>query len=402
MIRPTLLEEKPALHLEVIDPPADTAVVPEANTGDNVRASWNFSLHQLRANIAHCSPEGKEALVAAFLWCIDPMHPVHRKEFSRRVDYNENTIWKIFQGKYRSPDGNTLLDVPKPLIKGIRDFLKLERERYGGGKTEFVETPTSKRIFTICDLARESQTPAFVWGHSHCGKTWAGRNYVAQNNHGRSVYCRVPSASGLGGLVRAIATSVGVSDKGNTANLTGYIKKAVTSDMLLFLDEVHQLAYTYRKASFFAALEVIREIYDETQCGMVLCGTSLMMDQIRGARHAELEQLFNRGTHRLNLMSAPTVADLTAILKHWGLEVPDKKLVLTVVDKTEHDEEVKDAPYEVLRQLATTVRLKAITERLRYARKIAKKAKADLNWTHFLLAHHMIANQANDDKGGWE
>jgi hypothetical protein len=41
-----------------------------------VRASWNFSLDKLRTNIAHCSPEGKEALVSAFLWCIDSRHPV--------------------------------------------------------------------------------------------------------------------------------------------------------------------------------------------------------------------------------------------------------------------------------------------------------------------------------------
>lgn len=397
----TDLSEKTNINLTVVDTPLDETI-PAGNTGDNNRASWNFSLHQLRANIAHCSPEGKDALVSAFLWCIDATHPVHRKDFSQAVNYNENTIWKIFQGKYTHPSDGTRLDVPKQLIASIKSFLKLAKDRHGGGKTEFVETPTSRRIFTTCDLARESQTPAFIWGHSHCGKTWGGRNYVAQNNHGRSVYCRVPAASGLGGLIRALAASVGVSDKGNTANLISYIRKAITPDMLVFLDEVHQLTYTYRKESFFAALEVLREIYDETRCGMVFCGTALLMEKVDGAKNAELEQLFNRGTHRLNLMNAPTTGDLKAILGSWKLDFPDRKMEVVVVAATDRSKEVIDNPYDVLRQLATSTRLKAITERLRYGRKICAKAEEKFSWKHFLQAHHMITSQAADVESDWK
>jgi DNA transposition AAA+ family ATPase len=301
----------------------DATPIPAHNLGDTVRASWNFSKHQLVANIAHCSPEGKEALVTAFMWCIDPMHPVHQKDFAARVGYSSNTVWKIFQGKYTAPDG-TRLDVPRKLIDAIRSFLKLEAERFTGGTTDFVETPTYRRIAAICDLARESQTPAFIIGPSHCGKTTGLRQYVSANNHGRSVYCRIPAASGVTGLLRVIATAVGVSDNNNEVNLRRYIKRAITRDMLVALDEVHQLSYTYQKSSFFKALEVIREVYDETRCGMVLCGTKLLLEKIEGAKNAELEQLFNRGTHRLNLGNSPTPSDLKAILTANHLEFPDR------------------------------------------------------------------------------
>ena len=124
MSTPTTIKEPQVIDLPVA-PEHSLALVdaespiPSSNLGDTVRASWNFSKHQLLANIAHCSAEGKEALVSAFMWCIDPMHPVHQKDFSVRVGYSHNTIWKIFQGKYTHPDG-TRLDVPRKLIEAIR------------------------------------------------------------------------------------------------------------------------------------------------------------------------------------------------------------------------------------------------------------------------------------------
>src|ERR1700691_2789175 len=39
---------------------------PEQNSGNNVRASWNFSLADVRANLAHCNAEAKEAVISAF------------------------------------------------------------------------------------------------------------------------------------------------------------------------------------------------------------------------------------------------------------------------------------------------------------------------------------------------
>ena len=83
----------------------------------------------------------------------------------------------------------------------------------------------------------------------------------------------------------------------------------------------------------------------------------------------------------------PTRADLTAILKHHDLEFPARELTITVGGITE-------SPYEILRQQAKVNGLKAITERLRYAHKLADKKDGKLGWSHFIDAHLRIEKQS--------
>ena len=275
-------------------PPSRPAPEVEPVAGNPVRASWNFSLDNIRSAIARYSPEAKEALVSAFLWCIDPAHPLAKPDFASRVGTSDNTVYKIYTGKYRHPETGDQLQPSADLIKAIHDFLALEKKRFEAGETHLVVTPTLKKIVTTCDLARESQTICFLIGPSHIGKTWAlERHYTPQNNHGRTIYTRMKAASGLGGMVRALADSVGISDKGNTSAMIERIKNAVTKDMLWILDEVHLLAHTYRKGSFHNCMEVLREIHDERKIGMVLSFT--ILDEMKAASQKELQQLWRRG-----------------------------------------------------------------------------------------------------------
>ena len=366
--------------------------IEQGYAGDQVRASWPFSLHTLRQNMAYCKEDGREALIGAFLWCTDKAHPVHMAEFSDRVGFAKNTVYKLMSGKYSNPSGDGLLDVPEKLTRNVQSFLALERERFLGGRTEFVVTPTAKRIWRGCALGRESESPVLMWGVSQIGKTWALERYAQDNNHGRSVYCRMKAASGLGGMVRRLAEKLAISPNGNTANLTDYIKHALTKDMLLILDEVHLLMYTYRKASFFACMEVLREIYDESGCGMVLCGTRLLQEKLDCR---ELVQLMRRGVHRVNLPDAPTRGDVEAIVEASGLDWPARGAVVKVQD-------VEERPYEVLRQLARSSGLKAVTERLRYARKLSARAHRAVRWEDFVTAHLSVEAEARENaKDEW-
>jgi DNA transposition AAA+ family ATPase len=363
--------------------------------GDNIRASWNYSLDNIRKETAYMTAPARQALVDLFLWCVDAKHPHHQEDVVRRLGTSRSTLYKLYTGKYRLTRNEPKLDPPAALVKAIRDFIALERERHQGGKNEFVMTPTAKRIFTACDLARESQTPVFLLGPSHVGKTVSLLEYARTNNHGRTIYVRMKAVGGLGGMVRKIADSLGISDKSNTADLLRRIENALTPDMLLQLDELHQLQYTYRIGSFFACLEVLRELYDNTGCGMVLCGTKLLLSRMEENKNGEMIQLMRRGVHRV-LLGEPTRGDVEAILKHWKLTMPVRKQTVTVKG-------VVEEPYEMLRQQARLSGLKAITERLRYGRKLADKRGATLDWSHVVEAHFLIASQSqNETSGGWE
>lgn len=373
-----------------------------SNPSDTVRASWNFSLDKIIADTAHFTTEQRETLIAFYRWCIDPQHPMRRDEAARRVGYSSAMIYQLLTGQYRQPDEKDeerrivkkgkLLPPPAELLANINQFLAVEAKRFALGETKFVMTPTAKKICTAFDLARESQSIVFVWGPSHVGKTWtAVHHYCPNNNHGKTIYCRMKAASGLGGMVRAIADAMGISDKSNTAALIERIKRGLTRNTLLILDEVHLLAHTYRSGSFHNCMEVIREIYDECECGVVLLFT--ILDDIKAASQKELQQLWRRGVHKVPLPLMPTKEDLSAILKHSGLEFPKKELEVVVRGVTEQ-------PYEVLRQLAKAEGLKCITERIRYAHKLAGKDAKGISWHHFVDAHLRIAKQATPE-GEW-
>jgi hypothetical protein len=90
----------------------------------------------------------------------------------------------------------------------------------------------------------------------------------------------------------------------------------------------------------------------------------------------------------------PTKGDLAAILKHHGLEFPAARLEVTVGGITER-------PYEILRQQARDNGLKVITERLRYAHKLADRSNAKtMTWDHFVEAHLLISKQSVQE-GEW-
>ncbi|MFT3989959.1 MAG: hypothetical protein QM680_00980 [Luteolibacter sp.] len=208
---------------------------------------------------------------------------------------------------------------------------------------------------------------------------------------------RVPSSEGLGGFVKAIARAVGISPKGNTADLVLRIKSAITPEMLLILDEFHQLIWTYRKESFFACCEVLRSIYDATNCGIIISTTNVFRSKIEVEKKAALEQLFRRGVHRVQLGDIVLVKDAKPIFAHHGLEWPSKSLAFEFPGLR-----APEKPIEILRGLSRDQGLKAMTERIRYAQKFARKAGEKIDWRHFVQAHLTIESNSVAPTSDWE
>lgn len=362
--------------------------------GGNARASWRVSGDNLQQNLRHCTPAKKELVIWAFQYCISSA--IFLDDFASRVGYDPKTIDKIITGTYRNPRSGDLYDIPDQLAVAIDKFRRQNITSVQIGDMQFVMTPTAKKIEVLADLCRESHTPGFLFGASHIGKTWGLEHYAVHNNHGASPMITVPSNSGLGGLVRAWAEKVGVTTKGNTADTIARIKGAVTPDMLIIFDEIHRLTYTYRKEAFFASLEAIRDIYDHCKCGMVLSTTNFHGDEIAKERKRYLEQMFRRGVHRRQLGNIVPKADLVPILSAYNLDWPDKRLAFEFKNVP-----VPQKPYDIMRGLATESGLKAICERIRYGRKLAKKDGKPLDWKYWVQADLTISAAAVMPEDDW-
>ncbi|NHW87773.1 hypothetical protein, partial [Escherichia coli] len=76
-----------------------------------------------------------------------------------------------------------------------------------------------------------------------------------------------------------------------------------------------------------------------------------------------LHQLMRRGIHRPHLGDAPLQKDVRSIIEAHGLRWPNKSLVVDA-----------QSPWKIIAALAQHSGLKGVTERLRYALKIAAKA----------------------------
>ena len=387
-----------------IEKPGQEVAPAPQNQGNAVRASWRFSADTIRANIAYMAAETQDLLIWQFTWCIDSAHPLRFEELADRIGIGSNTLYKIYAGKYKHPEKNPekpnygkLMSPSEKMVKAMRSFKRLEIQRARLGKRRFFVTPSVKRIWWACDQARKSNTPVMLYGSSHIGKTEALKQYSADNNHGKSPLVELEAVNGLKGMLQAIAAKIGVSPNANTPDLIERIKKTLTPDMVLILDEVHLLANTYRKGSFFACMEQLRRIYDATRCGMVFTYTELGFADAERERKRELMQIFRRGVHKVNLGSAPTTEDVHVITEGYGLPWSERHEEIAVTS------ELTDTPMAVLRLLATEEGLKAITERIRIANDLAADANRDeVTWEDFLRAHYTIVKNAETPVTGWE
>ena len=360
---------------------------------DKIRSTWRFDLNEIIQSCAGIYPtESTTALTDAFMWCYHPDHPVAFDEFCNRVHYAPNTVYKIFTGRYKG-EGDKLLPPPKKLIDSIRHFLAIEKERLPGGRTEFIKTPTVQKIWMACDFARESQTPVLVWGKSQLGKTWALREYAEKQE--KTIYCSMESGLTFTALVKHLAEALGCKSE-KQSELREEIKKALRPDMVLILDEMHLLCHTLHGVNFFKCIEFIRRLGDNSGAGMVLCGTELFLNRLRAGEHGAMEQIMRRGVHRFQLPDLPTVKDVQMVIETSGLKWASVSESVTV-------KSVSENPRTLLRTLAKRDGLKSITERIRYARRLASKRNAEsLTWEHFVEAHLIIASQSEkDEKGGW-
>lgn len=280
--------------------------------------------------------------------------------------YDGNTVYKILTGRHRAQFDR--------VTKSILDFKRLVEERATIKRLPFIQTRLAKKIFQVCEAALIYQKIAFVSSDGQVGKTTAAREYQRTHNHGQTIYARMPAGGSLRLFLEELANSFkGISLQDKTNVLKSRIISAFDENMLLIVDEVHQI-FSARSMKV-ETIEFIREIHDRRKCGVVLIDTNVFPREIAtGHHHQLLSQLDRRSLVKLQLPTRPSVPDLESIAA--GYKLPK-------------------ATGEALKLQTDIVRdhgLGVWCTYLQAASRRAEKKQKSMSWAHVIEAHEFIQN----------
>lgn len=302
-----------------------------------------------------------------FAFCKENGHSL--PDISKQLNYDSTTtLYRVFSGSYGAKLDN--------VVKEIARFRKMAEERGRVSDVPFVETSIARKVRDVCNAAWVSQSVAMIWGEPQTGKTLALEEFARANNHGATKYIRLPASAGIQLVARIIARACYVSPDSCFEHLRDRIIKSISANNLLIIDEAHEAFLCYQKGSAIKVFEFLREIYDRTHCGMVLCGTNVLRDEIaQGKLSLMLRQLDRRGIIKVQLPDTIPMRDCERIAKEW-LRLPPP------------EGEAK----EIVRDLVSKTGCNAYVHFLKAAARLAAGEKVAVNWGHFTKAYAIIRN----------
>jgi DNA transposition AAA+ family ATPase len=341
----------------------EAVVVKAAGTEATARTSWSFGGETVTEATKDLPERQRDLIRWLFFRSIE--EGVSLKDAADAIHYSNTVLWRVMRGEYEG-DVSAVCDA-------IENYKRICDQRDGIARQSFVETDTAKRIWKICDAAVTYQSIAMIFGDSQTGKTWALQEYARRHNHGATKYVRMPAAAGLQRVMRAFAEACGVSHKCSFDEMRDRVQRAIDKNTLVIVDELHQVFETYKPHARVAVLEVLRELHDNSGCGLILCGTNVAREEIeRGQYKLLLEQLRRRGIFRLQLPQVAPWSDRVAIAAAYGLPDPD------------------GAARETVDEIVHASGLRAYVSYLQAATKMAAKRKQPLAWRHVQDAYDTV------------
>ena len=276
----------------------------------------NRSADQVRAAMkayvidGRITDEGLESLVKLFNlgksrgWSFD--------QVGKAVDYSGATVSRLFAGKYEG--------AMRAVIEKVDAYLELEAERQKMTSDVFIETSTWRKVQAACDLAIKRNAIVRIVGPSQVGKTYSLKEYMRRAKF-QVCYLRVPAAPTFKLIVEAVCDAVGISSSLRVDEARPRVAKAVGPNTLLIIDELHELIMSAGKGTAMKCMEWIREIWDNSGCGMALCGTSALEDDLINDPKMKgwLGQLDQRCIRVLKLPNALPMEDIELAASAYGI-----------------------------------------------------------------------------------
>ncbi len=279
------------------------------------------------------------------------------------IDRDASTVHRLFTGRYGASYTN--------LVAEIVRYRKLADERSKKKDIGFIETSTWRKVSVVCRGALYDSMPAYIYGASQIGKTECLQEYARRNNHGQTRYIRMPAAPSYTKVLEQVSAACFISTRHAMNDLVRRVFNAIDDRTLLVFDEFHQTFIGCNDMAARKVVEFVREIYDRTHCGIVICGTKVVREEFeKGKQSMVWDQFRRRGMVELTLPDVPPKADIIKIASAFGLPDPDLKTM------------------ETIREMLHQSGLGKYIKFLQLAHGVAVSRKESLTWAHFVQAHN--------------
>ncbi len=233
-------------------------------------------------------------------------------QMAESLGVSTTTVSRVFRGIY---EGDVAAIADKAAL-AVR--LWTERSGKRGG---FIETSIARKVFTACDFALTRQTPIILTGLSQMGKTTAIHEYARRSDATVRIL-RIPASTSLIGVLAELADTLGIPSSLNILDRRRRILNTLNDRTLLIVDELHELVVSATRTQARRVCEVLRELYDRTGCGLVLCGTdTLETDLLYGPDAGLLDQIVQRSVVMRLPRRLPS-EDIAKVTASYGLTTP--------------------------------------------------------------------------------
>jgi DNA transposition AAA+ family ATPase len=343
--------------------PGSDAAASQANTLNAMHAvKMRVPGDQVNKATEHMSDEFRSAIRWFHAYGFD--NNLSTAELGGLIGYDATVISRVFWGKYPGR-----LDKVVQKIQRFKDVVELQNNTVK--RAPFIMTSAAELIWGTCDYALKTNSLLFIYGESQSGKTSALVEYARTHNHGTTIYVRMPATCAMVALLNELCISLRMGTGSPTEDKRRRVIDAFSDKMLLIVDEVHQtMIHTQQGFGAVRPLEYLREIYDRSGCGMILCSTPVFARHVDQGRYSQvLEQLMRRSLPPVNIPSDPTAADLDLFAKYYHLKPAvgeSRKLQDRVIREKR------------LGRWCTILRAGAI---------LADAAKERITWDHVIAAH---------------
>jgi len=249
----------------------------------------------------------------------------------KNIGYSSTTISQFLNGNY--PTESTLPEIAAKIHTYMKTFQTSADSTGSKGTLKFAMTTAAESIFKIAHYSQLARTIGVVTGVPGCGKTIACKEYKKRNP--TAILIEVTPLVTQKSLLKDLAEELKIPTTYFRRDLEfsqprdilfrSIITKLQDTNRILIIDEGENLTVP--------CLEIIRRIQDFTKIGMLICGTSKLLDRLRGQRK-ELQQLFSRVGYQREITTLE-FQDVKAILL---INYPDAiKFTQTFLSLSKHN-----------------------------------------------------------------